>query len=306
MGDHFLSHLFLNREVDLLAGKRQRTAILFLMPALILLCCFLIYPLLKTFYYSFTAWYNFSTKQNWIGLDNYIAVFKDKIIVTALKNTGILMIGVLITQIGFAMILAILVDSARHCFKFFRTVYFFPIVISATAIGLMFTLIYKYEYGLLNYIITVFGGEKIVWITQKSAVFLALIPVWWQYVGFYFVIFLTGISSIPADIYESAMLDGIRPFQKAVYITIPMLRDVLASSIILVISGCFKVFDIVFMITNGGPLDSSQLLSTYMYEKAFARQNGGYASAIAAIMVVMGVLVTSILRRMLQGGEKNE
>ena len=287
-------------------AKRQRTAIIFLIPAVVLLLCFMIYPLGKTIFYSFTAWYNFSTEQTFIGLDNYKELIADPVIRVALRNTVILMAGVLIFQIGFALILAIMVDGIRHCFKFFRTIYFFPIVISATAIGLMFTLIYKYEYGLLNYFVVLFGGEKQVWINEKSSIYLALIPVVWQYVGFYFVIFLTGIANIPADIYESAMLDGIRPLQKAAYITIPMLRSVLTSSIVLVISGCFKVFDIIFMVTNGGPLDSSQLLSTYMYQKAFARGNGGYASSIAIVMIVLGVAVTSVLRKRLSGGEENE
>ena len=287
-------------------AKRQRTAIIFLIPAVVLLLCFMIYPLGKTIFYSFTAWYNFSTEQTFIGLDNYKELIADPVIRVALRNTLILMAGVLIFQIGFALILAIMVDGIRHCFKFFRTIYFFPIVISATAIGLMFTLIYKYEYGLLNYFVVLFGGEKQVWINEKSSIYLALIPVVWQYVGFYFVIFLTGIANIPADIYESAMLDGIRPLQKAAYITIPMLRSVLTSSIVLVISGCFKVFDIIFMVTNGGPLDSSQLLSTYMYQKAFARGNGGYASSIAIVMIVLGVAVTSVLRKLLSGGEENE
>ena len=287
-------------------AKRQRTAIIFLIPAVVLLLCFMIYPLGKTIFYSFTAWYNFSTEQTFIGLDNYKELIADPVIWVALRNTVILMAGVLIFQIGFALILAIMVDGIRHCFKFFRTIYFFPIVISATAIGLMFTLIYKYEYGLLNYFVVLFGGEKQVWINEKSSIYLALIPVVWQYVGFYFVIFLTGIANIPADIYESAMLDGIRPLQKAAYITIPMLRSVLTSSIVLVISGCFKVFDIIFMVTNGGPLDSSQLLSTYMYQKAFARGNGGYASSIAIVMIVLGVAVTSVLRKLLSGGEENE
>lgn len=286
-------------------AKRQRTAILFLLPAVVLLLCFMIYPLGKTIYYSFTAWYNFSAVQTFIGLENYKDLIRDPVVRTALRNTGILMAGVLLYQIGFALILAILVDGVRHCFKFFRTIYFFPIVISATAIGLMFTLIYKYEYGLLNYFITLFGGEKQVWINEKTSIYLALIPVVWQYVGFYFVIFLTGISNISSDIYESAMLDGIRPVQKAVYITVPMLRSVLTSSIVLVVSGCFKVFDIIFMVTNGGPLDSSQLLSTYMYQKAFARGNGGYASSIAIVMIVLGVAVTSVLRKMLQGGDED-
>lgn len=287
-------------------AKRQRTAIIFLTPAVVLLLCFMIYPLGKTIFYSFTAWYNFSTEQTFIGLDNYKELIADPVIRVALRNTVILMAGVLIFQIGFSLILAIMVDGIRHCFKFFRTIYFFPIVISATAIGLMFTLIYKYEYGLLNYFVVLFGGEKQVWINEKSSIYLALIPVVWQYVGFYFVIFLTGIANIPADIYESAMLDGIRPLQKAAYITIPMLRSVLTSSIVLVISGCFKVFDIIFMVTNGGPLDSSQLLSTYMYQKAFARGNGGYASSIAIVMIVLGVAVTSVLRKLLSGGEENE
>ena len=287
-------------------AKRQRTAIIFLIPAVVLLLCFMIYPLGKTIFYSFTAWYNFSTEQTFIGLDNYKELIADPVIRVALRNTVILMAGVLIFQIGFALILAIMVDGIRHCFKFFRTIYFFPIVISATAIGLMFTLIYKYEYGLLNYFVVLFGGEKQVWINEKSSIYLALIPVVWQYVGFYFVIFLTGIANIPADIYESAMLDGIRPLQKAAYITIPMLRSVLTSSIVLVISGCFKVFDIIFMVTNGGTLDSSQLLSTYMYQKAFARGNGGYASSIAIVMIVLGVAVTSVLRKLLSGGEENE
>lgn len=287
-------------------AKRQRTAIIFLIPAVVLLLCFMIYPLGKTIFYSFTAWYNFSTEQTFIGLDNYKELIADPVIRVALRNTVILMAGVLIFQIGFALILAIMVDGIRHCFKFFRTIYFFPIVISATAIGLMFTLIYKYEYGLLNYFVVLFGGEKQVWINEKSSIYLALIPVVWQYVGFYFVIFLTGIANIPADIYESAMLDGIRPLQKAAYITIPMLKSVLTSSIVLVISGCFKVFDIIFMVTNGGPLDSSQLLSTYMYQKAFARGNGGYASSIAIVMIVLGVAVTSVLRKLLSGGEENE
>ena len=286
-------------------AKRQRTALLFLLPAVVLLLCFMIYPLGKTIYYSFTAWYNFSAVQTFIGLENYKDLIRDPVVRTALRNTAILMAGVLLFQIGFALILAILVDGVRHCFKFFRTIYFFPIVISATAIGLMFTLIYKYEYGLLNYFITLFGGEKQVWINEKTSIYLALIPVVWQYVGFYFVIFLTGISNISSDIYESAMLDGIRPVQKAVYITVPMLRSVLTSSIVLVVSGCFKVFDIIFMVTNGGPLDSSQLLSTYMYQKAFARGNGGYASSIAIVMIVLGVVVTSVLRKMLQGGEED-
>ncbi|MFA9382101.1 MAG: carbohydrate ABC transporter permease, partial [Acetanaerobacterium sp.] len=229
--------------------KDKRYVILLLAPALLLVTFFLLVPLVRTVGYSMTAWYNFSVNKTFIGFENYKQVFNDPIIKIALKNTGILVVGVLIFQIGISLMLALLVDSAKHLFKFFRTVYFFPIVISATAIGLMFSLIYKYDYGLLNYFFVLLGMERQVWLTQASAVFLVLIPVYWQYVGFYFVIFLTGISKIPEEIYESADLDGIRPFQKAFYITIPMLKEIIASSLILVVAGCFKVFDMIYIIT---------------------------------------------------------
>ena len=297
----------MHRNARLLWQRRSNVALkgkkyvwICIIPAMLLIAMFLVYPLIRTVIYSFSSWYNFSPKSEWIGLDNYKRLLSDMVMPVAFRNTAILIVGVLIFQVGFALLLAIMVDSVHHGLKIFRTVYFFPIVISGTAIGLMFTLIYKYEYGLLNYIITLFGYDKQVWITPKTAIFLTLIPVLWQYIGFYFVIFLTGISKIPEDIYESAMLDGITPVKKIIYITIPMLKDVLISTIVLVVSGCFRVFDTVYVITKGGPMNASQLLSTYMYQMAFEKYNGGYASAIAIVMIIIGVLLTIGLRKLLK------
>ncbi len=280
--------------------KSKKHFLIFIIPALILISTFLIYPLFKTFYYSFTSWKNFSPKSTWIALDNYKRLISDPIIGKSLKNTFIMMVFVFMFQVVFSLVLAMLVSTARRTFRIFRTIYFFPIVISATAIGLMFKLIYGYEYGLLNYIVTFFGGDKKVWINEATSIYLVTIPTMWQYVGFYFVIYLTGMSKIPSEIYESAELDGINAFQKAWYITIPMIKDVICSVVILVISGCFKVFDMVYIITEGGPLNSSELLSTYMYNMAFRRYNGGYASSIAVLMIVLGVALTLFMRRILE------
>ena len=161
-------------------------------------------------------------------------------------------------------------------------------------------LIYKYEYGLLNFIVSLFGMDKQVWLNTDTAIYLTIIPVLWQYIGYYFIIFLTGISKIPEDIYESAKLEGITPFQKTIYITLPMLKDVVVSVVVLVVSGVFRVFDTIYVITKGGPMDSSQLLSTYMYKMAFENYNGGYASAIAVLMIVLGVALTVIIRKLLR------
>lgn len=283
--------------------KSKKAYTIFIVPAAILILTFLIYPLIKTFWYSFTSWKNFSPKAAWAGLENYSRLIADPIISKSIKNTFVMMFFVVIFQVGFALVLAMFVSTTRKTFKFFRTVYFFPIVISATAIGLMFKLIYGYEYGLLNYIVELFGGERQVWINEATSIYLVTIPTMWQYVGFYFVIYLTGMSKIPDEIYESAELDGINAWQKAVYITIPMIRDVICSVVILVISGCFKVFDMVYIITEGGPMNSSELLSTYMYNMAFRRYNGGYASAIAVLMIVIGVALTLVLRKILEPKE---
>jgi raffinose/stachyose/melibiose transport system permease protein len=280
--------------------KSKRYFWLLQIPALALVFLFTIYPLVRTFMYSFTNWRNFSPKQTFIGFRNYAQILNDRIIFLSLRNTFIMMFFVFLFQMGAALLLAILVDSAKRLSKFFRTVFFFPILISATAIGLMFRLMYTYDYGLLNYFATLLGHEKQVWLTEKSSIFFVSIPIMWQYVGFYFVIFMAGISRIPLDIYESVELDGIGPVQKVVYITIPMMRDVLTASAVLIVSGCFKIFDMVYMISNGGPVNSSEILSTYMYSMAFINSNSGYASAIAIVMILLGTGLTVVMQKIFE------
>jgi raffinose/stachyose/melibiose transport system permease protein len=276
--------------------KTKRHAILFLTPAILFIVTFLLVPLFRTVYYSLTKWYNFSPSQEFIGLGNYGNILSDRVVHISLANTGIMILAVLLFQIVLALTLSLCADSVRHGFRFFRTVFFFPIVISATAIGLMFSLMYKYDYGLLNYFLTALGMERRVWLEKDTALWMVLIPICWQYVGFYFVIFLTGISKIPEDVYESALLEGVRPLQKAYYITLPFLKEILVSNIVLVVSGCFRVFDMIFVVTGGGPMNASELLSSYMYRKAFMDYNIGYASAIAIVMIVIGLTLTGALR----------
>ena len=269
--------------------KGKKYIFIFLAPSIVLITVFLYYPLGKTIQYSFTDYSEWSPDFNYIGLENFKRLFTDPVMGKSLLNTLILMAGCIVVEIGGALILAILVDSIKKGFKFYRTVYFFPVVISGSAIGLMFYQVFQYDYGLMNSILVLLGMEKINWITEKSAMYLVLIPILWQYVGFYFVIFLTAIANIPADIYESAGIDGITGFKKLVYITVPMLQEVIITAIGLVVAGSLKVFDIVFVMTNGGPLDASQLLSTYQYQQAFVYNNQGYGSAISVLIIILGL-----------------
>lgn len=283
--------------------KSKKYIFIFLFPAILLITIFLYYPLGKTVQYSFTDYSEWSPVFNYIGWENFHRLFTDSIIGKSLINTLILLVGCVIVEVGVALILAVLVDSIKRGFRFFRMVFFFPVVISGSAIGLMFYLAFQYDYGLMNNIIAVFGMEKINWITENSAMYLVLIPVLWQYVGFYFVIFLTAIANVPADIYESAELDGITGFKKTIYITIPMIQEVIVTSLGLVIAGSLKVFDIVFVMTNGGPLDASQLLSTYQYQQAFVYNNQGYGSAISVLIITLGLIIYIVTNKLAQQKE---
>lgn len=274
--------------------KDKKYAVLFLTPALTLIIIFLFNPLVQTFYFSFTSWRSFSIKKPFIGLENYSRLIHDPVVGIAIKNTLILIMLCIIFEIGFALLLAMLMDGIKRGFKIYRTVFFFPVVVSGSAIGLLFSLTYQYDAGLLNNILGIFGISKTVWLTQKSSALLSMIPYIWQMTGFYFVIFMTALTKIPSDIYESAALDGATGITKSIYITLPLMRDVIYTTVALVITSAIKVFDIIFTITQGGPMDSSQVLSTYIYQSAFQSNNQGYGCALSILMVAIGICLTII------------
>jgi|YelNatPaOPRAMG01_1025707.scaffolds.fasta_scaffold10705_4 raffinose/stachyose/melibiose transport system permease protein len=266
----------------------------FLIPSLIIIGIFIYYALFATFYYSLFNWRDFSKYKSFIGIENYKYLFKDISFIKAIKNTFILLLFAVVFQIGIALVLALIVDTLRRGYKFFRTIYLFPVIISGSAIGLLFYLMYSYDYGLLNSLLSLLGKEKVLWITPKTALWAVLVPVIWQYVGFYFVIILAALYQIPQSIHDAAKIDGFSEFKKAFYISIPLIWDVLAVCISLVIIGTFKVFDVVYVITGGGPMDASQVLGTYLYTVAFTGQNQGYASAIGTFIIFLGIILSLI------------
>lgn len=279
--------------------KDKRYVALFLAPTLLLVALFLYYPLGRNFYYSFTQFDGYS-KAKFIGWDNYTRMLSDPIIGKALINTFILLVFAVIFQVGLSVILAVMLDSVKRGYKFFRTVFFFPVVISGTAIGLMFSLIYGYDYGMLNSLLTQLGLEKQVWLNETRSLTLVLVPTIWQYVGLYFVIMLTAISKIPDEIYESAQLEGITGVKKTVYIVIPLIWDVITTCVMLIITGVLKTFDTIWVITKGGPLNATELLSTYMYRKTFTDQVFSYGATISVLIIVLGVLLSIMANRLLK------
>lgn len=282
--------------------KNKRPLFFFLVPAFAFMVVFLYYPFVVNIFNSFQqigglAAQSKGFQEPWYS--NYTEMLHDKNIHTALINTLILMGCTLIFQVGLALILAIMVDQIRLGSKFFRVVYFFPIVISATALGLMFNLIFLRDKGMINQILEFFGQSELIdWKDPTRAFITLMIPVIWQYVGFYFVIIITGLNNIPDDLYEVASIDGASRWQRIRFITLPLLHNVLCTCAVLAVTGALKTFDLPWvMFPKGMPLNKTWLTGTYMYYHACETRNTDYGCAIAIVIVVLGVLTSQIVNR---------
>lgn len=228
---------------------------------------------------------------------NYAKLFTDTNVRTALKNTVIMTIVTIVGQVGIALVLALMVDNIRHGAKVFRTMFFFPIVVSATALGLLFNLIFLYDTGMLNQLLSALGRKELIdWKSENWALFTMMLPVMWQYVGFYFVIIVTGLNNISEELYEAAAIDGATKLKRIWYLTLPLLHNVLCTCVVLAVTGALKVFDLPWtMFPKGMPLKSTFLTGTYMYYQTMNVKDVDYGSALAVMIVVLGVVLSRIV-----------
>lgn len=291
--------------------KKKWPLIVFLVPGLLFMLIFLYIPFvdnIKNSLYDMPAPVKMPG-QNWnfIGLENYKRLLTDQDIRIALVNSFKMMILTVVFQVGIAFVLAVLVSQIKKFQQLFRTVFFFPVVISATAIGLLFTLFYNYNGGMLNQILEYFGKEPVLWLGPDTAFTMISIPTIWSYIGFYFVILLTGLSDISDDIYEAASIDGCNKFKQVFYITLPMLRPVFVTSVTLAVTGALKVFDLPWAIAeNGAPAGLTHFLGTYMYQKTFHLNDYDYGSTLAIIIVIFGVIVSKGLGMFMEDKDEKE
>jgi len=282
--------------------KNKKPLVLFLAPTLIFMTVFLYYPFIQNIVNSFQQISNLgAASKGWNDpwYENYVKLFQDEDMRTALINTVIMMVVTIIGQVGVAVILAVLVDNINKGAKFFRTVYFFPIVISATALGLMFNLLFLYDKGMINQLLEMFGKTSLTdWKDSSHALLIMMLPVMWQYVGFYFVILVTGLNNISEELYESASIDGATRWQRVRFITLPLMRNVICTCVVLAVTGALKVFDLPWvMFPKGIPLGKTWLTGTYMYYQAFNTKNVDYSSAIAVLIVVLGIITSKVVNK---------
>ncbi|MDE6214551.1 MAG: sugar ABC transporter permease, partial [Lachnospiraceae bacterium] len=266
---------------------------------------YLYYPFLKNIVNSFMKIKKLGvagTSFNTPWYSNYVEMFQDPNVWTSVKNTIIMMVVTLIGQVGIAILLALMVDNIGKGKQFFRTVFFFPIVISATALGLMFNLVFLYDKGMINQLLENLGKQTLTdWKAEGIALFTMMLPVMWQYVGFYFVILVTGLNNISDELYEAARIDGATRLQSVRYISIPLLHNVICTCSVLAVTGALKVFDLPWvMFPKGMPLKTTFLTGTYMYYHTIETKNVDYGAALAVLIVVLGVVLSKVVNWIFQ------
>ncbi|MDO4265460.1 MAG: sugar ABC transporter permease [Eubacteriales bacterium] len=262
-----------------------------LLPTVIIFGLFMIYPIIYSFYLSFM---DFSGgTYSFVGLSNYIELFKDPVFYKALFNTFFYLIIQVPVMISLALLLAVLIEQKFIRGRgFFRMATFLPTITSLVAYALIFKVLFNTDHGLINYVVQLFGGEKIQWIYSAwPARASIIISITWRWVGYNMIILLAGIQAIPTEMYESASLDGANFWQKLRYITIPSIKPVILFTTITSTIGTLQLFDEPYILTQGGPNYATITLGEYLYDNGFTFLKFGFASSLGYVMVIIiGIL----------------
>ena len=270
---------------------------LFLLPSLLLLVVFVYAPAFENMYYSLFSWNSVRRSSSFIGFDNYRELFANPIFWHALVNNTLYAIISIIFQVFFALALAATLVGGviRPMMRnFFRTAFFLPSILPITVIGLLWQLIYQPSIGLIDQLLFATGLESLshVWLGEETTVMLSVIMVsQWQWTGYMIVLFMVSIQAIPPDLYEALRMEGANRIQQFFYITVPSVRESTLILTVITIFGSFKVFDIVWVMTAGGPNNASEVLGTHMYRSAFRNDVSGYAAAIATVIFFITLAV---------------
>ena len=274
----------------------------FMTPALVLMIVFFVIPVIYVVVISFMKWNGINTPA-FVNVKNFMLLFRDKAFKRSIYDNVIWALVAGFIQVPLAMVMAIILSRKPKGWKFFRTVYFFPQVISGIALATLWRAIYRADTGLLNALLRSVGLGHLAkdWLGTLETAFPAVIIYWVFYVGYYMVIMMADITTIDDSYYEAATIDGASDFQQAIYITIPLIRKTsLLTCVTLASVMGLRQFEQVYMLTNGGPANSTSTIVLYMYKK-LQDANYGMASASAVILIVIGVIFIICIRKIFEG-----
>ena len=282
------------------SSKKKRDAILafaFTAPSLLLFVMFMIIPIFGALYLSFTKWTG-AGPIKWIGINNYISLLNHRDFWISFKNSLVLIALHLGFQLTLALFFSYLLFRTKPGMRFFRSVFFLPTVISATAIGVMFSLLFNADLGPINIFLKSIGLGKFAlpWLANKTTVlFVVSFIIIWQFIGYHVVIILAGMKSIPDEVIESAVIDGANTVVLFFRVILPLIKDMLQVSLIFMVTGCLKAFDHSYVMTAGGPGVSSSFLAVYMYKQAYSRQKLGLGSAAGLVILLLAFIFTRLI-----------
>lgn len=274
-------------------NRVRRFIVIGLMPAVLIYALFVFVPVIWSAYYGFFDWKGLGAAK-FIGLNNYVEVLHDPIFWRALKNNVIFVLASVFGQVPIALVLAIMLHKGSFLQRFLRSAIFIPMVLSSVVIGMIWQYIYHPQIGILNFLLDRLGlsSWKMQWLSDtKIAIFSLTPPLIWSFVGLYLIIFISALQSIPGEIHDAAKMDGAQGARKLISVTLPMIWSTVQVAIVLCISGSLKSFDLVYIMTKGGPAHATELLATYMYNSTFSSYRYGFGSAISTSIILISLLL---------------
>ena len=292
-------------------GKRRqkstnRAAFVFLLPVMVIMCVFIFYPIVDSFRISTLEWNGISAEKTFIGLDNWIKLVQDKNFWMAFRNNIIIMVLSIAIQIPIGLAEATFIEFAGKKSTIFKVLWFIPMLMSSVAIGFLFTYALASNGGIVSTISQLFGGGNIDLLgNPKTALITVIFVIAWQFVPFYMVYTMAAYTNISEDVYEASLIDGATKGQYFWKIALPLLTPSLKSAAILSMVGSLKYFDLIYVMTGGGPGNSTELMATYMYKKAFTEFNMGYGSAAAGGMFLLITSLSLITMRLINGKKED-
>ena len=274
--------------------------ICFLLPATILYTGLVLLPVVQAIYYSFWRWNGLGPLQNFIGLANYTRLLNDRVFIGALGHNLQLVALSIIIQLPLALGLALLVRGIVRGRATFRTIFFMPFVFSEVVTGVIWNFIYRPDGGLINSLLQsiIPGFHETALLANPNTVLYALFGViTWKFFGYHMILYIAGLQNIPAELEEAAQIDGCGKLQTLRYITIPLLGSTIRLTIYLSVLGSLQFFDLIWVMTTGGPVNASDTMATYLYKFGFQRFQLGYGSAIAVIIFLICFSFSLIYQR---------
>ena len=290
---------------ELLRRLSKLAPYLWVLPALLVYGIFKLYPLVSGLHMSLLRW-NGIDDPKYIGLRNFEKILRDEMTATVLMNNVHYAVGTVVGKIALSLFLAILLHQALRGRTFYRTSLFMPVVMSFVVVGVLWSWLFNPQFGLINSLLRGLGLGFLVqdWLGDAAVALNSLILVdIWKWYGFHMVIFLAGLQTIPDELYEAARIDGASVWQQFLHVTLPMLNPVMIVNVTISLMGAFNVFDIPFIMTGGGPANTTNVMALHIYIRGFKFYRFGFSAALSYVLLVIVTLVAAIQLKLMTSGD---